>query len=53
MEKWNAQALAEKMVCFIEHPEQIKIMGDESYQIAQEKFDAKEVNQRLLDIIGV
>ena len=53
VEKWNPKALADKMIYFIEHPEQIKIMGLESYKIAQEKFDAKEVNQRLLDIIGV
>lgn len=51
IEKWNPQALAEKMVYFIENPEQIKIMGDESYRIAQEKFDADKVNKRLLDIL--
>lgn len=53
VEKWSPQALAEKMIYFIEHPEQIKIMGDESYQIAQEKFDADKVNTRLLDILGI
>ncbi len=53
VEKWNPQALAEKMIYFIEHPEQIKIMGDESYRIAQEKFDADKVNKRLLDILGL
>lgn len=53
VEKWNPEALAEKMMYFIEHPEQIKIMGDESYQIAQEKFDADKVNKRLLEILGL
>lgn len=53
VEKWNPQALAEKMIYFIEHPEQIKIMGDESYRIAQKKFDADKVNTRLLDILGL
>ena len=51
--KWNPQALAEKMIYFIENPEQIRIMGDESYKIAIEKFDAYKVNQRLLEIMGI
>ncbi|MGE6390363.1 glycosyltransferase family 4 protein [Psychrobacter pacificensis] len=53
VEKWNSKALAEKMIYFIEHPEQVKIMGDESYRIAQEKFDADKVNTRLLEILGL
>jgi glycosyltransferase involved in cell wall biosynthesis len=51
--KWNPQALAEKMIYFIENPEQIQAMGEESYKIAQEKFDARKVNERLLKILGV
>lgn len=51
VEKWNPQALAEKMIYFIENPEQIKIMGDASYKIAQEKFDADKVNKRLIDML--
>ncbi len=53
VEKWNPQALAEKMIYFIENPEQIAIMGYESYKIAQKKFDATEVNKRLLAILDV
>ena len=53
VEKWNPEALAEKMIYFIENPEQIAIMGQESYKIAQEKFDAEKVNQRLLKMIGI
>lgn len=53
VEKWNPEALAEKMIYFIENPEQIAIMGNESYKIAQEKFDAEKVNQRLLKMIGL
>lgn len=53
VEKWNPQALAEKMIYFIENPEQIAIMGNESYKIAQENFDAQKVNQRLLKMIGI
>ena len=51
--KWNPQALADKMIYFIENPEKIQVMGEESYKIAQEKFDARKVNERLLKILGV
>lgn len=51
--KWNPEALAEKMIYFIEHPEQIRVMGAESYNIAVEKFDAEKVNQRLMNILGL
>lgn len=51
VEKWNPQALAEKMIYFIENPEQVAIMGYESHKMAQEKFDANEVNKRLLAIL--
>ena len=53
VEKWNPQALAEKMIYFIEHPEEIKKMGYESYKIAQDKFDAHKVNKRLIDMLGL
>ena len=51
--KWNPQALAEKMIYFIENPEKISEMGDESYKIAQDKFDSYKVNDRLLKILGL
>ncbi|MCU4364244.1 glycosyltransferase family 4 protein [Acinetobacter variabilis] len=51
--KWDSEALAEKMIYFIEHSEQIQLMGVESYKIAVEKFDAEKVNQRLVNILGL
>lgn len=51
VQKWNPKALAEKMTYFIDNPEQIIKMGYESYKMAQEKFDANEVNERLLNIL--
>lgn len=51
--KWNPEALAEKMIYFIEYPEQIEKMGYESYKIAQEKFDADKVNKRLINMLGL
>ena len=53
IEKWSPQALAEKMIYFIEHPEDIKKMGYESYKIAQDKFDADKVNKRLINMLGL
>lgn len=51
--KWNTEALAEKMCYFIENPEQVNIMGLESYKIALEKFDAEKVNSKLIEIMGL
>lgn len=51
--KWDAQALAEKIIYFIQNPEQIQIMGEASYHLAQDKFDANKVNNKLLKIIGI
>ena len=53
IEKWNPQALAEKMIYLIEHPEEIKEMGQESYKMAQDKFDADKVNKRLINMLGL
>lgn len=49
--RWSPQELAEKMIYFIENPEKINQMGLEGYKLAQQKFDANSVNQRLLNII--
>lgn len=49
--RWNVAALAKAMEYFIENPEEIKRMGEESHKIASEKFDGEKVNQKLLKII--
>lgn len=51
--KWNVNALVEKMCFFIENPEQINIMGKESYKIACEKFDVHKVNKKLFEIMEI
>lgn len=51
--KWDVDALVEKMYFFIENPEQVNIMGAESYKLACEKFDVHKVNKRLFKIIGI
>ena len=51
--KWDVNVLVEKMCFFIENPEQINIMGKESYKIACEKFDVHKVNKKLFEIMGI
>ncbi|OYQ74959.1 glycosyltransferase family 4 protein [Wohlfahrtiimonas chitiniclastica] len=51
--KWNPEALAEKMLYFIEHPEKINEMGQASRKMAEEKFDAKKVNAKLCKLLGI
>jgi glycosyltransferase involved in cell wall biosynthesis len=49
----NSVALAEKIIWFIEHPDQIEPMGLASRKIAEEKFDVHKVNARMLEIMGL
>ena len=51
--KWNPEALAEKMIYFIENPDQVNIMGKESYKIAVEEFDVNKVNNKLANIMDI
>lgn len=51
--KWDAEALAERMCFFVENSEQVNLMGQESYRIAVDKFDARKANQKLLAIMGL
>lgn len=53
VDKWNPEALAVKMIYFIENPEQIEKMGLESYKIAKERFDSEKTNQKLIEILGL
>lgn len=51
--KWNTKKLAEKMIYFIENPDQVNLMGKKSYEIAVEKFDVNKVNQKLAEILDI
>lgn len=53
VERWSDKALAEKMLEMIENPQLIREMGLASYRLAQEKFDAHKVNNRLLEMLGI
>ena len=49
----NADALAERMIWFIEHRDQWEIMGRCSRQMAEEKFDVQKINKEIMTIMGL
>lgn len=48
---WNAQALAEKMIYFIENQSEIERMGKESRILAERKFDEDVFCDKLIKIL--
>lgn len=48
---WDPEALAEKMIYLIEHPEELKRMGEESHRIAVEQYDVHKINPVLASIV--
>lgn len=44
----DAQSLADAMERFIKESEQVLIMGQQSHEMAKEKFDVNKINERLL-----
>ena len=48
---FDLETLVEKMIFLIKHPEEIVRMGNESHNIALEKFDVNKINPVLEDII--
>ncbi|WP_020558614.1 glycosyltransferase family 4 protein [Thiofilum flexile] len=51
--KANAQALAERMIWFIENHDRWEHMGKRSRELAEEKYDVHKVNAKLLEIMGL
>jgi len=49
----SVDELVEKMIWFIEHREQVQLMGIESRRIVVEKFDVHKVNKKMLDIMDL
>jgi glycosyltransferase involved in cell wall biosynthesis len=45
---FNPASLADRMMYFVENPQKIIVMGLESYRLAQEKFDGKKANEKLI-----
>ena len=49
----DVDALAERMIRFIEQPGLIESMGRRSRQLAEERFDVRRINARILEILGI
>ena len=49
----DADALAERMIWFIENRDQCERMGKRSREIAEEKFDVRIINRGLMGIMGL
>ena len=51
--KWDVAALVEKMIYFIEHPEQVNKMGYQGFLYAKKNFNADLINYRLSKMLGI
>jgi glycosyltransferase involved in cell wall biosynthesis len=51
--KADPEALAERMIWFIEHRERWQAMGEASRRIAEDRFDVHKVNADMLRIMGL
>lgn len=49
----DVEALAERMLWFVEHPEAIGPMGVQSRRLAEARFDVRQINRRLMALLGV
>ncbi len=49
----SIKTLANKMIWFIENRDKIKIMGEQSREIVENKFDVRIINQQMLRIMGI
>lgn len=49
----DPKVVAEKMIFFIEHPEDIVKMGAESLELCKRKYDISIINRNMLSIMGV
>lgn len=49
----DVAALAVAMLRFIENPELIEVMGQESRRLAEERFDVHIINAKLLEVLGI
>lgn len=49
----SSEALAQKMIWFIEHPEKIPEMGEASLAYCKEKYDVRKVNANMLNFCQI
>lgn len=48
----SIKALEEAMIYFIEHPDEIKSMGLKSRELAEARFNVREINHQMLNVMG-
>jgi len=51
--RWDVDALVDRMLRFINKPTLVQSMGQESYRIAQDRFNVENVNKRLISLLGI
>lgn len=49
--RWDAEALAQKMLSLVRNPALVARMGEESRRLAEQRFDAEKVNARLIQML--
>lgn len=49
----DSDAIADRMIYFIEHPEKIVSMGESSYSICEKKYDVNKVNKDMCNIMNI
>lgn len=49
----NGEAVAEKMMAFIENPELVKTMGRSSYEYCRDKFDVDKINEVMCNYMKI
>ena len=47
----DSNALAEKMIYFLEHPDEIVTMGENGRRFAEEHFDKDKINQKICSVL--
>lgn len=47
----NPEELAEKIIYLIENPDEAKHMGENARRFAEERFDQKKINEKILSVI--
>lgn len=53
VQPYSSQAIEQAMLHFIRQPELVRSMGEQSYLMAQQKFDAKKINALILQTLGL
>ena len=49
----DSDAIAEKMIYFLENPDEIVKMGENGRKFAEENFDQTKINQKICSILGL